>query len=284
VKFDTTSRRFLVDQTMVALCWTAVVLAAIPLVAVLIYVTSQGIHRFDLNFFTHVPAPVGDATGGMANSLVGTIELVLIASAVGIPVGILAGIYLAEFGKSGKFAWAVRFTADVLSGVPSIVTGIAAYTLIVRPMHHFSAWAGGVALGTMMIPMITRTTEELVKMVPRSVRESALALGIPEWKTILGVVVTTARNGILMGVLLSLSRIAGETAPLLFTAFNNNFWSTSPNQPTASLTVQIFTYAISPFDDWHDQAWTGALTLLLLVVGVNLLARIFVKRTGRAVG
>jgi phosphate transport system permease protein len=284
VNFDTASRRRLVDQVMVALCWAAVALAAIPLVAVLYYVASQGIHRFDLNFFTHVPAPVGDASGGMANSLVGTLELVLIASVVGIPVGILAGIYLAEFGKAGKFAWAVRFTADVLSGVPSIVTGIAAYTLIVRPMHHFSAWAGGVALGTMMIPMITRTTEELVKMVPRSVRESALALGIPEWKTILGVVVTTARNGILMGVLLSLSRIAGETAPLLFTAFNNNFWSTSPNQPTASLTVQIFTYAISPFDDWHDQAWTGALTLLLLVVGVNLMARIFVKRTGRAVG
>jgi phosphate transport system permease protein len=284
VNFDTASRRRLVDQVMVALCWAAVALAAIPLVAVLCYVASQGIHRFDLNFFTHVPAPVGDASGGMANSLVGTLELVLIASVVGIPVGILAGIYLAEFGKAGKFAWAVRFTADVLSGVPSIVTGIAAYTLIVRPMHHFSAWAGGVALGTMMIPMITRTTEELVKMVPRSVRESALALGIPEWKTILGVVVTTARNGILMGVLLSLSRIAGETAPLLFTAFNNNFWSTSPNQPTASLTVQIFTYAISPFDDWHDQAWTGALTLLLLVVGVNLMARIFVKRTGRAVG
>lgn len=282
--FDTASRRFVVDQIMVALCWAAVALAAIPLLAVLYYVTSQGIHRFDLNFFTHVPAPVGDPSGGMANSLVGTLELVLIASVVGIPVGILAGIYLAEFGKAGKFAWAVRFTADVLSGVPSIVTGIAAYTLIVRPMHHFSAWAGGVALGTMMIPMITRTTEELVKMVPRSVRESALALGIPEWKTILSVVVTTARNGILMGVLLSLSRIAGETAPLLFTAFNNNFWSTSPNQPTASLTVQIFTYAISPFDDWHDQAWTGALTLLLLVVGVNLLARIFVKRTGRAVG
>lgn len=284
MNFDTASRRRLVDQVMVALCWAAVALAAIPLVAVLYYVASQGIHRFDLNFFTHVPAPVGDASGGMANSLVGTLELVLIASVVGIPVGILAGIYLAEFGKAGKFAWAVRFTADVLSGVPSIVTGIAAYTLIVRPMHHFSAWAGGVALGTMMIPMITRTTEELVKMVPRSVRESALALGIPEWKTILGVVVTTARNGILMGVLLSLSRIAGETAPLLFTAFNNNFWSTSPNQPTASLTVQIFTYAISPFDDWHDQAWTGALTLLLLVVGVNLMARIFVKRTGRAVG
>lgn len=284
MNFDTASRRRLVDQVMVALCWAAVALAAIPLVAVLCYVASQGIHRFDLNFFTHVPAPVGDASGGMANSLVGTLELVLIASVVGIPVGILAGIYLAEFGKAGKFAWAVRFTADVLSGVPSIVTGIAAYTLIVRPMHHFSAWAGGVALGTMMIPMITRTTEELVKMVPRSVRESALALGIPEWKTILGVVVTTARNGILMGVLLSLSRIAGETAPLLFTAFNNNFWSTSPNQPTASLTVQIFTYAISPFDDWHDQAWTGALTLLLLVVGVNLMARIFVKRTGRAVG
>jgi phosphate transport system permease protein len=281
---DVEFRRSVADHVMVGLCWLAVVVIAIPLVAVLAYVLVQGVHRFDFAFFTHLPAPVGEPSGGMANAVVGTLELVGIAAVVGLPVGLLAGIYLAEFGKLGKFAWAVRFTADVLSGVPSIVTGIVAYSVVVRPMGHFSAWAGGFALGTMMIPMVTRTTEELVKMVPRSVRESALALGIPEWKTILRVVVATARNGILMGMLLSLSRIAGETAPLLFTAFNNQFWSKSLDQPTASLTVQIFTYAISPFDDWHDQAWTGALALLLLVVGVNLTARIFVKRTGRAVG
>ena len=284
MKLDSALRRDLTDRVMVGLCWMAVAVAAVPLVAVMVYVLLQGLHRFDLNFFTHLPAPVGEVSGGMANAVVGTLELVAIAAALGLPVGVLAGIYLAEFGKLGKFAWMVRFTADVLSGVPSIVTGIAVYTLVVRRMGHFSAWAGGIALGTMMIPMITRTTEELVKMVPRNVRESALALGIPEWKTILRVVVVTARNGILMGILLSLSRIAGETAPLLFTAFNNQFWSHGPNQPTASLTVQIFTYAISPFDDWHDQAWTGALALLLLVVGVNLAARTFFKRTGRAVG
>lgn len=281
---DVDFRRSAIDHLMVGLCWLAVAVVAIPLVAVLLYVLVQGVHRFDFAFFTHLPAPVGEPSGGMANAVVGTLELVGIAAVVGLPVGLLSGIYLAEFGKLGKFAWTVRFTADVLSGVPSIVTGIVAYAMVVRPMGHFSAWAGGFALGTMMIPMVTRTTEELVKMVPRSVRESALALGIPEWKTILRVVVATARNGILMGMLLSLSRIAGETAPLLFTAFNNQFWSKSPDQPTASLTVQIFTYAISPFDDWHDQAWTGALALLLLVVGVNLTARVFVKRTGRAVG
>jgi len=196
-------------------------------------------------------------------------------------VGLFAGIYLAEFGGQGRFATSVRFTADVLSGVPSIVTGIVVYQLVVRPMGHFSAYAGGIALGFMMIPMVTRTTEELVKMIPLSVRESALALGIPQWKTILRVVVATARNGMLTGVLLSIARVAGETAPLLFTAFNNQYWPGSPNQPTASLTVQVFTYAISPFDDWHAQAWTGALTLLLLVLGINLLARRMFKNSSK---
>jgi phosphate transport system permease protein len=243
----------------------------------LVYVASQGIHRFDFAFFTHLPTPVGEPGGGMANAIVGTLTLVFLASLIGVPVGMFSGIYLAEFGKQGKFAWMVRFTADVLSGVPSIVTGIVAYQLVVKPMGHFSAYAGGVALGFMMIPMVTRTTEELVKMVPLSIRESALALGIPAWKTILRVVVATAKNGILTGILLSLARIAGETAPLLFTAFNNQYGSFNPNQPTASLTVQVFTYAISPYDDWHAQAWTGALVLLLIVLSINLFARFVFK-------
>ena len=231
----------------------------------------------DLGFFIHTPTPVGVPGGGMGNAILGTLTLVAIASCVGLPIGILAGVYLSEFGKKSKFAWMVRFTADVLSGVPSIVTGIVAYALIVKTMHHFSALAGGVALGFMMIPITTRTTEELVKMVPHSIREASWALGVPQWKTILSIVIRTARNGILTGVLLSIARIAGETAPLLFTAFNNQFWPHGINEPTASLTVQVFTYAISPFEDWHDQAWTGALVLLLLVLGVNMAAKLLFK-------
>jgi len=281
MKFDFQTRRHWTDRIMTTLCGVAVLVAFIPLFSLLFYVASKGVHRFDLSFFTHLPAPVGEVGGGMANAVWGTLTLVALAGMVGIPVGLLAGIYLAEFGGKGTFATVVRFTADVLSGVPSIVTGIVAYQLVVRPMGHFSAFAGGIALGFMMIPMVTRTTEELVKMIPLSVRESAWALGIPQWKTVLRVVVATARNGILTGVLLAIARIAGETAPLLFTAFNNQYWSGSPNQPTASLTVQVFTYAISPFDDWHAQAWTGALTLLLLVLGINLAARWLFKNSSQ---
>lgn len=281
MSFDHTARRHLTDRVMTFLCGAAAIVAFVPLFSLLIYVASQGLRRFDWNFFTHLPAPVGDPGGGMANAVLGTITLVAIAGCVGIPVGLFSGIYLAEFGKRSKFATVVRFTADVLSGVPSIVIGIVAYHLVVRPMGHFSAYAGGIALGFMMIPMVTRTTEELVKLIPLSVRESALALGIPQWKTILRVVVATARNGILTGVLLSIARVAGETAPLLFTSFNNQYWSLNPNQPTAALTVQVFTYAISPFDDWHAQAWTGALALLLLVLGINLAARRLFKNSSQ---
>jgi phosphate transport system permease protein len=241
------------------------------------YVLAQGTKALRPGFFIHLPTPVGVPGGGMANALAGTITLVLIACCVGLPVGIFAGIYLAEYGKKGKFAWLVRFTADVLSGVPSIATGIVAYGLLVKTMGHFSAIAGGVALGFMMVPIVTRTTEELVKMVPTSLREAAWALGIPQWKTILSIVIRTAKNGILTGVLLSVARVAGETAPLLFTAFNNQFWPKGINEPTASLTVQVFTYAISPYDDWHQQAWTGALVLLVLVLSVNLSAKMFFK-------
>ncbi len=265
------------DRTMVFLCGAAAFIAMIPLVSLLLYVIIRGFKRLDFTFLTSLPTPVGIDGGGMANAIIGTLTLVLIACCVGLPIGIFAGIYLSEFGKKNKFAWMVRFTADVLSGVPSIVTGIVAYTLIVKPMHNFSALAGGVALGFMMIPIVTRTTEELVKLVPHSIREASWALGVPQWKTILHVVIRTARNGILTGVLLSIARIAGETAPLLFTAFNNQFWPKGINEPTASLTVQVFTYAISPFKDWQDQAWTGALVLLILVLAVNVAAKLFFK-------
>jgi phosphate transport system permease protein len=275
--FDYQTRRYLLDRAMLILCSAAAFIAMIPLVSLLLYVLLQGIKRLDWTFFTSLPTPVGVTGGGMGNAILGTLTLIVIASFVGLPIGILAGIYLSEFGKKNKFAWTVRFTSDVLSGVPSIVTGIVAYTLVVKPMHNFSAIAGGIALGFMMIPIVTRTTEELVKMVPHSIREASWALGIPQWKTILNIVVRTAKNGILTGVLLSVARIAGETAPLLFTAFNNQFWPKGINEPTASLTVQVFTYAISPFKDWQDQAWTGALVLLILVLTINLAAKMFFK-------
>lgn len=277
IKLDFQTRRFVVDRVMVGLCGFAAFLACVPLVSLLWYVFRQGITALRPGFFIHLPTPVGVEGGGMANALVGTITLVLIASCVGLPVGIFTGIYLSEYGKKNNFAWLVRFTADVLSGVPSIVTGIVAYGLLVKTMGHFSAIAGGVALGFMMIPIVTRTTEELVKLVPHSLREASWALGIPQWKTIMHIVIRTAKNGILTGVLLSVARVAGETAPLLFTSFNNQFWPKGINEPTASLTVQVFTYAISPYDDWHRQAWTGALVLLALVLSINLGAKVFFK-------
>jgi phosphate transport system permease protein len=274
---DFQTRRRMIDRLMVFLCGAAALLAGIPLVSLLLYVLLQGFKRLDWTFITSLPTPVGVTGGGMANAILGTMTLVVVASCVGLPVGILAGVYLSEYGKKGNFAWLVRFTADVLSGVPSIVTGIVAYTLIVRPMHNFSAIAGGIALGFMMIPITTRTTEELVKMVPHSIREASWALGVSQWKTVLQIVIRTAKNGILTGVLLSIARIAGETAPLLFTSFNNQFWPHGINEPTASLTVQVFTYAISPFKDWQDQAWTGALVLLIIVLAINAAAKMLFK-------
>jgi phosphate transport system permease protein len=274
---DFQTRRLWIDRTMVFLCGAAAFIAMIPLVSLLLYVLLQGFHRLDFAFFTNLPTPVGVPGGGMGNAILGTLTLIVVASVVGLPIGVFAGIYLSEFGKKNQFAWMVRFTSDVLSGVPSIVTGIVAYTLVVKPMHGFSALAGGIALGFMMIPIVTRTTEELVKMVPHSIREASWALGVPQWQTILAIVVRTAKNGILTGILLSVARIAGETAPLLFTSFNNQYWPRSLNEPTASLTVQVFTYAISPFKDWQNQAWTGALVLLMLVLTINLGAKLFFK-------
>jgi len=243
------------------------------------YIAWQGATSVSWTFLTRLPAPVGEPGGGMANAIVGSGKLLFIAGLVGIPVGFLGGVYLSEYGR-GPIAFAVRYAADVLNGVPSIVIGVTAYALIVVPMKHFSTLAGGFALGLMMIPVSLRTTEEFLRMVPDSLREASLALGAPRWVTIVRVVIPAAMRGILAGILLSLARVAGETAPLLFTAFGNRFWSEGWLQPTASLPVMIFTYAIAPYDDWHRQAWAGALVLLTLVLGANILARMVLVRSG----
>ncbi len=259
-------RRKVTDHVMRSICFLMAASIMVPLISLVIYVAARGLKRFDLNFFTHLPAPVGEPGGGMANAIVGTLLMVGIACAVSLPISIMAGVYLSEVGRKSRFASLVRFTADVLSGVPSIVVGIFVYQIVVKPTHHFSAFAGGVSLGILMVPLVTRITEELLKLVPRSLTEGSLALGAPAWKTTFLVVLHAARAGIVTGALLALARITGETAPLLFTSLNNQFWPSGIYSPTASLTVQVFTFAISPFKDWQDQAWTGALVLLLLGV------------------
>ena len=261
---------------MMSLTFIAALAAIIPLVLIFYYTISKGITYLNLDFFVAMPKPVGESGGGMANAIVGTLILIGIGGGIGIPVGIMTGTYLSEFGNN-KFGYVVRFLTDVLSGIPSIVVGVVAYTMIVVPMKHFSALAGGVALGILMIPTITRTTEEMIKLVPHSLREAGLALGIPKWKTTLSIVLKTAWKGIATGVLLGLSRAAGETAPLLFTALGNRFWSTSIGQPIASLTVYIYDYAKSPFEDWNQQAWTAALVLILLISLLSLLFRVITR-------
>jgi len=273
-------RRRIVSRIVVGLCGLSVLIALVPLALVLFYVIKQGFASLNWAFFTRMPKPVGEAGGGMANAILGTLFLVVIASALAIPVGVIAGVYLSEYGKA-RFASLVRFTADVLNGVPSIVIGIFAYGLAVLPVHRFSALAGGLALGFMMIPIITRTTEELLNLVPTTLREGALALGATRARAAFGVMVPAALPGILTGILLALARIAGETAPLLFTAFNNRFFSTRLDQPIASLTVQVFTYAISPYDDWHRQAWAGALVLVAFIFVFSVLARMVTRRLER---
>src|SRR5436190_37860 len=248
------------------------------LVFLLGYIAWQGATSLSWSFFTALPAPVGEAGGGMANAIVGSAKLLLTAAAVGIPVGFLGGVYLAEYGR-GSFASWVRYAADVLNGIPSIVIGITVYALVVIPIGHFSTLAGGLALGVMMVPVALRSTEEFLRLVPDSLREAALALGAPRWVTIVRVVIPAASRGITTGLLLSLARVAGETAPLLFTALNNRLWSPGWLQPTASLPVMIFTYAIAPYEDWHRQAWAAGLVLLVLVLGTNVLAR-FLLRSG----
>jgi phosphate transport system permease protein len=268
--------RKIVNGTMTVICGCALLIALVPLASVLWLVISRGVAGLSFAFFTQLPKPIGEPGGGVGNAIVGTLLIVALGSAIGIPLGVGAGVFLAEKGD-GALGRVVRFVAEVLSGVPSIVVGIVAYGLVVLPMRHYSAWAGAVALAVLMVPSLARGTEELVRLVPRTLNEASLALGVPEWKTSLLVVLRTALPGIVTAILLGISRAAGETAPLLFTSLNNQYWSTSPGQPTASLTVQIFNYATSPYEDWHSKAWTAALILLLLVgslsLGAKLLAR-----------
>jgi phosphate transport system permease protein len=247
------------------------------LIAIFAYLVIRGAGSLNWAFLTQTPKPVGEAGGGMANALLGSIMILGIASLFGVPLGIGAGIYLAEFGRN-RFGQLVRFTADVLNGVPSIVIGLVAYGLVVIRQRHFSALAGGVGLAIMMIPIVTRTTEEMLALVPQAVREAAFGLGIPQWRTTLSITLPTARAGIITGVMLAFARVAGETAPLLFTAFGNQFWSFSANQPIAALPLQIFTYAISPFDEWHRQAWAGALLLVIMIVGTTTVVRLVFQR------
>ena len=255
----------------------AVIIVLAPLVAIFVYLVYKGMGAINWAFLTQTPKPVGEPGGGMANAIVGSMVILLIASAMGLPLGIGAGIYLAEYGQ-GKFGKLIRFTADVLNGVPSIVIGIVAYSIVVLRQKHFSALAGGVALAIMMVPTISRTTEEMLLLVPGSVREAAYGLGIPRWRTTLSITLRTATSGVITGVMLAFARVAGETAPLLFTAFGNQFWNLNVNQPTAALPLQIFTYAISPFDEWHRQAWAGALILIVLIVGSVAALRIVSNR------
>jgi phosphate transport system permease protein len=275
-----TFRRKLVSNAVVGLCGASVVLALVPLVFIFSYVLIQGFSSLSWDFFTKMPKPVGEPGGGMANAIVGTLILISLASLVAIPVGLISGVYLSEYPKS-TLATAVRFSADVLNGIPSIVIGIFAYALVVLPVKHFSALAGGVALGFMMIPIITRTTEELLNLVPATLREGALALGATRSRAAFTVVLPAALPGIMTGILVSLARISGETAPLLFTSFSNRYWSTSLGQPIASLTVQVYTYAISPYEDWHRQAWAGALVLVSVVFVFSILARVVTQRLER---
>ena len=268
------------------LMWVAVVLATlaavIPLVMVLYYVLAQGLPALNVSLFTKLPKPVGETGGGMGHAILGTLVLIGLASVVGLPIGLLGGIYLAEFGTN-RFGWSVRFAADVLNGVPSIVIGIFIYAIVVLPMQRFSALAGGAALGVMMIPTVMRTTEELVRLVPVSLREASLALGATRRRTVFKIVLLSAKGGVITGVLLAIARIAGETAPLLFTAFGNRFWSTQLDQPIASLPVQIYTYAIAPYDDWHAQAWAGALVLVGIILILSAAARLATRGRFRAV-
>jgi len=256
----------------------ATVLVIAPLVAILVYLIYKGASSLNFAFFTKVPAPVGEPGGGMANSIVGSGIILALSSLMGIPVGIAAGVYLAEYGRGRFLGNAVRFTADVLNGVPSIVMGIAIYSLIVMQQKHFSAFAGGVALAIMMVPTITRTTEEMLATVPHSIREAALGLGVPKWRTTISVALRTASPGIITGCMLAFARVAGETAPLLFTAFGNQFWSVKLNEPIGALPLQIYVYAISPYDEWHRLAWAGSLVLIVLIMVSVTLVRIFANR------
>ena len=262
---------------MVGLAGMATLLVLLPLVAIFGYLVYRGIGALNWNFLTKIPKPVGESGGGMANAIVGSGLILLIASLIGVPMGIGTGVYLAEFGKK-RFGYLVRFTADVLNGVPSIVIGIVAWSLVVVYQRDFSALAGGVALGIMMVPVISRSTEEMLLMVPQSLREAAWGLGVPQWRTTLSITLRTASSGIITAVMLSFARVAGETAPLLFTTLGNQFWNFNIRRPTAALPLQIYTYAQSPYDDWHRQAWAGAFILIVMIVVSMSLVRMVVSR------
>ncbi|HYS77249.1 MAG TPA: phosphate ABC transporter permease PstA [Candidatus Dormibacteraeota bacterium] len=273
-------RRRLASAAAVGFCILSVVLALVPLGFILFFVLKEGLPALTFDFLTRLPKPVGEEGGGMGNAIVGSAILIALAGVIAVPIGIVSGIHVAEF-RAGRVATAVRFAADVLNGVPSIVVGIFAYSIAVMPFGRFSALAGGAALGIMMIPLVVRTTEELLNLVPPSLRDGALALGATRARAVFSVILPAALPGILTGVLVALARIAGETAPLLFTAFNNRFWSARLDQPIGSLTVQIYTYAISPYDDWHRQAWAGATVLIGAVLLFSLLARTVIRRLER---
>jgi phosphate transport system permease protein len=271
-------RRQITDKFFTGLAAGLSVVVITALIAIFAYLILRGAGSVNWEFFTQIQKPVGEAGGGMANGILGSMIILVIASCMGVPVGIGAGVYLAEFGR-GRLRHLIRFTADVLNGVPSIVIGMVAWGLVVVQQKHFSAFAGGVALAIMMIPTVCRATEEMLLLVPQAVREAAFGLGIPQWRTTLSIILPTARAGIVTGVMLAFARVAGETAPLLFTAFGNQFWNLRPNEPIAAMPLQIYTYALSPYDEWHRQAWAGALVLVALIVGTTTLVRfVFLRR------
>jgi phosphate transport system permease protein len=270
-------RRRITDHVMTGAAVLTVILVLAPLFAIFAYLVYRGVGSINWAFLTQTPKPVGEAGGGMANAIVGSALILGLASILGVPVGVGAGIYLAEFGRN-RFGDVIRFTADVLNGVPSIVMGIVAYSIVVLTQGHFSALAGGVALAIMMIPTITRTTEEMLLLVPQALREAAYGLGIPRWRTTLSITLRTATSGVITGITLAFARVAGETAPLLFTALGNQFWNLKINEPTAALPLQIYTYALSPYDDWHRQAWAGAFVLIILIVTAVAAVRFAVRR------
>ncbi len=271
-------RRKVVNQLLLGSLFLAALSAVAPLVNIFIFVIRKGAPALTWEFLTSLPQPVGEAGGGMGNAILGTIILVSLASAIGVPLGVAAGVYMAEYSYSKLSRW-LRFGVDLLTSVPSIIVGLFAYAMVVLPMKRFSAHAGGFALAVIMIPTVARTTEELLKLVPTHLREAGLALGIPRWKVTLQVTLRTAWGGIMTGIMLALARAAGETAPLLITALNNKFWPRSLDQPISSVPVQIYTYAISPFEEWHQQAWAGAFLLVALVFALNLTTRLLLSRT-----
>lgn len=262
------------NRLMTALMAAATAVVLLPLGLIFFHIVKMGIGSINLDFFLHIPRPTGEAGGGMANGLVGSFVLIASASLIGLPVGILGAIYLADYG-GGRLSTVIRFSADVLAGIPSIITGMVVYALLVVPLHGFSALAGAVALALIMIPIVLRTTEEQLKMVPITLREASLALGVPLWRTSLKVTLRSAMTGVMTGILLAIARIAGETAPLLFTALGNQFWSRKLTEPIAALPLQIFTFAIAPYEDWHKLAWGGALVLVVVMFGLSLAARYF---------